>query len=541
MFLAVIRGLKAQITPHEVAPMLEQELRNRSEQFETLINRAPLGVYLVDAGLIIRQVNPMALPMFGSIEGGVLNRDFAEIIHLLVESEYADEVVRIFRHTLENGESYVAPERARYRIDRGVTEYWEWRLDRITQPDGSYGLVCYIRDISSQVAARQSLEESREALHTAERLKDEFLATLAHELRNPLAPIRNALRVLQLADADGAVSERTLEMMERQVSHMVRLVDDLLEVSRITRGKIELRQELVNVAEVVRSAIETSRPLIEAGKHQLTVQLDESLPLNADPLRIAQVLSNLLNNAAKYTPAGGRIWLTARREAGRAMISVRDSGAGIPREALPNIFDLFMQVGRTYDRAQGGLGMGLTLVRSLVRMHGGTVQALSAGPGKGSEFIVRLPLAAAEHAQRIGERRTPPAVVRKRILVVDDSRDGADSLGMLLKFLGAEVHLSYDGPSALAALDTFRPMVVLLDIGLPGMDGFEVGRRMRQHPDGAGLCLIALSGWGRDEDRRRSKEAGFDHHLIKPVDPGVLEQLLSSQPAKREEPVFSAD
>jgi CheY-like chemotaxis protein/two-component sensor histidine kinase len=309
-------------------------------------------------------------------------------------------------------------------------------------------------------------------------------------------------------------------MMERQVNHMVRLVDDLMEVSRITSGKIELRKEQVELGAVVRSAVETSRPLIDAAHHQLAISLPtEPLTLEGDPVRLAQVLSNLLNNAAKYTTEWGQIWLTARRERSSVVVSVRDNGMGIPVEMLSKVFDLFTQVDRIYSRAQGGLGIGLTLVRSLVEMHGGNVEARSAGPGQGSEFLVRLPLAMRRRGA-FEQSRTEggtAATASRRILVVDDNRDSADSLGMLLKFLGAEVCIANDGPAALEALETYQPSVVFLDIGMPGMDGYEVARRARQWCEDREVTLIALTGWGQEEDLRRSKEAGIDHHLVKPL------------------------
>ncbi len=388
------------------------------------------------------------------------------------------------------------------------------------------------RELLARVGSQLELARLRKE---TDRRKDEFLATLAHELRTPLAPIRNSVHILRMAGGDRGVAERVYEMMERQVNHMVRLVDDLMEVSRITRGKIDLRKELVELAGVVHSAVETSKPLIEAARHQLAVTLpDEPLILDADPVRLAQVLANLLNNAAKYTPEGGRIWLTARRTGSNVEVSVRDSGTGIPAEVLPKVFDLFMQVERTYSRAQGGLGIGLTLVRSLVSLHGGSVEARSAGPGRGSEFLVRLPLAPGRFAAHDRRDARPSAVAPRRILVVDDNRDAADSLGMLLKLLGADVCTANDGPAALEAFRTYRPSVMLLDIGLPEMDGYEVARRTRQQPEGGDVTLIALTGWGQEEDRRRSREAGIDHHLVKPVDLGVLEKLLAALPAKGE-------
>jgi PAS domain S-box-containing protein len=527
------RELLARISSQLELARLRREaaeaLRHRGEQFETLLNQAPLGVYLVDADFRMREVNPIAQAAFGDIPGGIVGRNFEEIVRILWDVPYAAELVRLFRHTLATGEPQIAAERAEFRVDRGVIEYHEWRLNRITLPDGRYGLVCYFRDISAQVLARKAIEESRAALEQADRSKDEFLATLAHELRNPLAPIRNSVHVLRLAGNRDAV-KHIHEMMERQVNHMIRLVDDLMEVSRITRGKIELRRERVDLVSVVHSAVETSRPLIDAAEHRLTITIPgEPLVLDADPIRLAQVLSNLLNNAAKYTEDGGQIWISASRVGAEAVVSVRDNGAGISADVLPKVFDLFMQVENSYARSQGGLGIGLTLVRSLVNLHGGSVEAKSEGVGQGSEFLVRLPLAGKPPARDVGREKNPPrAFATKRILVVDDNLDSAESLSLLLEFLGAEVQTANDGSAALAAIRSYRPSVVLLDIGLPGMDGYEVARLARELPEGRGATLIALTGWGQEDDRRRSKEAGIDHHLVKPVDLSALEGVLGA-------------
>ena len=390
-----------------------------------------------------------------------------------------------------------------------------------------------LRARQRQYQARAQLAEQRqlaEELREAHRRKDEFLAMLAHELRNPLAPIRNSLHILRLAGQDDPTVRRTGEMMERQVVQMVRLVDDLLEVSRITRGKIELRPERVDVATVVRSAGETSRPPIDAAGHHLRLELPpEPLLLEGDPVRLAQVFANLLNNAAKYTPAGGRIALTVRREGAMVAVAVRDTGIGIPVDMLPRVFDLFTQVDRHARQAQGGLGIGLTLVKTLVEMHGGRVEAHSDGPGRGSEFVVRLPLAAAgAPAEAPAAPRVAGVLAPRRVLVVDDNRDSGESLGMLLQLLGADVRIVYDGPAALEAVGTYRPAVVLLDIGMPGMDGHEVARRIRQQPELEDVTLVALTGWGQEQDRRASRSAGFDYHLVKPADLPAIEALLKS-------------
>ena len=387
--------------------------------------------------------------------------------------------------------------------------------------------------------ASVAIENARlvDGLREADRRKDEFLATLAHELRNPLAPISNALQIMRLAGASGAAAEQVRTMMERQLTQMVRLVDDLLDVSRITRGKIELRKERVELAAVVQSAVETCRPLIEAAGHELTLTLPpEPISLDADLIRLAQVFSNLLNNAAKYTEQGGHIWLTAERHGGEVMVKVRDTGLGIPTDMLPRTFDMFTQVDRALERSQGGLGIGLTLVKRLVEMHGGSVEARSDGPGKGSEFIVRLPVAvaSASHQPRppkgAGEKTAPPA--KRRILVVDDNKDSADSLSMMLSITGMEVRTAYDGLEAVEAATAFNPDVVLLDIGMPKLNGYEAARRIREQPRGKDMLLVAVTGWGQEEDRRRSQEAGFNFHMLKPVDPAALQHMVAAGPVR---------
>ncbi|HXS80024.1 MAG TPA: ATP-binding protein [Gammaproteobacteria bacterium] len=510
---------------------LEQALRYRSEQVETLLECAPLGIYLIGPDFRIRAVNPVARLTFGDVPGGLEGRDFDEVMHIIREASYADQIVRIFRHTLATGEPYFTREQAVIRPDRGAPEHYEWRLERITLPDGERGLVCYFRDISSHVAARTAVEESREALKDADRRKDEFLATLAHELRTPLAPIHNALEILRISGREGAVARSVYEMMGRQVNHMVRLVDDLMEVSRITRGKIDLQKQRVGLAAVVGNAVETTRPLLDAAGHLLTVDLGgEPLELDADPVRLAQVFGNLLNNAAKYTPNGGQITLRAEQRGAHVVVSVRDNGAGIRADVLDHVFDPFVQGERSYSRSKGGLGIGLTLARSIVVLHGGTIEARSAGLGAGSEFVVRLPLPPLSAVSPSIEARRPATrIAGQRILVVDDNIDAAESLGALLRCLGADVVTVHDGPAALEALRTERPSAAVLDIGMPGMDGYEVARRVRSGPRGNDIKLIALTGWGNDEDRRRSREAGIDHHLVKPVDVHVLEDVLAAR------------
>ena len=383
-------------------------------------------------------------------------------------------------------------------------------------------------ELARTVAERERAEA---ALREADRRKDEFLAMLAHELRNPLAPVLNALHIMRLRGVPGPALEQARATAERQVRTMARLIDDLLDVSRITRGKIELRKEPVELAAAVARAAESSRPFVEERRHRLEVVVpEEPVWLEADPTRLEQVLTNLLNNAAKYTEPGGLIRLAARAEGDEVVLSVQDTGIGIPPESLETIFDLFMQVDRSPASAtQWGLGIGLALVRSLVRMHGGRVYARSEGPGRGSEFVVRLP--------RLGRPPTgplaaPPAAAVNggrslRVLVVDDNKDAASSLALLLQIKGHQVALAHDGPAALDAARDQRPEVVILDIALPGMDGYEVARRLRDEEGTRQALLVAMTGYGQEDDHRRSRQAGFNHHLVKPVDFAELQKLFA--------------
>ncbi|MGI8982684.1 MAG: response regulator [Pirellulaceae bacterium] len=362
----------------------------------------------------------------------------------------------------------------------------------------------------------------------ADQQKNEFLSMLAHELRNPLAPIRNAVSVLRMQLQDQPDALWAQDVIDRQVTHMVRLVDDLLDVSRITRGKIRLEWKCLRADQIIQSAVETSRPVIDAQSHQLSVELpSEPLFIQVDEARLSQVLSNLLNNAAKYTPAGGSIWISAKREGDQAVFRVRDTGTGIPREMLPRIFDLFTQVDQAIDRSQGGLGIGLTLVQRLVEMHGGTVHADSEGLDRGSEFTVRLPVASAPSSES-GNDPDPIDIPRGRrnVVVVDDNIDSAESLAKLMRVQGHSVRVAFEGPSALEMIQNDKPDIVILDLGLPGISGYDVARILRQQAGGQDLLLVAVSGYGREEDRLHSREAGFDHHFTKPVEFTALQQIV---------------
>jgi signal transduction histidine kinase len=415
--------------------------------------------------------------------------------------------------------------------------------DYLTKPFSARELLARVAGTLALARARREAarreEELKalamETLREADRRKDEFLATLAHELRNPLAPIRNGLQILRLGRGNHQAEEQARGLIERQVQQMVRLIDDLLDLSRISRGKIELRRERIDLAAAVQSAVETSRPLIEQSGHALTLSLPaEPVFVDADVTRLAQVFANLLNNAAKYTQrGGGDIRLSVEPLGREVAVSVRDNGVGIPAPMLPQVFEMFTQVDRSLERTQGGLGIGLSIVKRLVEMHGGTVEAHSEGRGQGSEFVVRLPAltpAAEEPGPRSDGEEPAGAPVRRRILVADDNVDAAASLAMMLEFMGNEVRTAHDGVAAVEAAAAFRPDVILLDIGMPRLNGYDACRRIREQPWGRGIAIAALTGWGQEEDKRQSREAGFDHHLVKPVEPAALERLLAGPP-----------
>jgi len=441
----------------------------------------------------------------------------------IVEPSYHDLVRERIRLALEE------------QRDAPLLDYLWRRLDGTpVDVEVATGPISWRGKPGVQVAAREITARKRaeDALREAARRKDVFIATLAHELRNPLAPISNAVHVLRKSDGENSTFSKRdralLAMMERQTKHLVRLVDDLMEISRITSGKFAMRKQRIDLAAILHDAVDASRPLLDAQNHELRVELcAEPLLLDADHVRLTQVFSNLLNNAVKYTETGGIIRLKAERRGDKAVVSVSDNGLGVPAELLPQVFELFTQVDRHLSRAQGGLGIGLALARNLVQLHGGEIEAQSGGPGKGSRFVVTLPLArqAEGSAGSDGEMDLEGASAR-RVLVIDDDRDVADSLALLLETFGVKVRVAYDGPGGLDTLADFRPELVFLDLGMPGMDGYETARRIRQSPEGARLTLVALSGWGQLADRHRTQEAGFDRHLTKPADIDAVQDLL---------------
>jgi PAS domain S-box-containing protein len=497
----------------------EESLRESEDRFRHMADNVPVLIWLSGpAGyeFVNREFLKFAGCDFGRLEGA----GWQDLLHPSDAPGFFAAYNRAYR------------QRQRFemqlRFRRADGEYRWLRVTAVPRI-GDDGLLLGFVGCSVDIT---DIKRSEDTLREADQRKDEFLATLAHELRNPLAPIRNSLQILRIGTDDEAVG-KVHDMLERQVDQMVRLVDDLLEVSRITRGKIELRRERVQLEAVIRDALETSKPLIDAGRHQLTVGLpQEPLWLDADPVRLAQVFSNLLNNAAKYTEPSGHIWINANRQGDQVVVSVCDTGIGISAEKIPKVFNLFAQVDATTAKAQGGLGIGLALARRLVEMHGGRIDARSGGVGEGSEFRVFLPLAREQERKRISDprrmgRAEHPSAVH-RVMVVDDNKDAAESLGMLLRLSGMDVQIANDGPSALKTFPIFHPTVILLDLGMPGMDGYEVAQHIRHLPDSENVALIALTGWGHAESRQRSRDTGFVHHLVKPIELDSLVGLLDT-------------
>ena len=403
----------------------------------------------------------------------------------------------------------------------------------VREADGTIrSFVAAVTDITERKTAEAELRCSQAALQEADRRKDEFLATLSHELRNPLAPIRAAAKVLASPQVAPAQLQRAQIIIERQVTHMALLLDDLLDIARITQGKLQLKKAPVALFDVVDAAVEAARPMLNAKSHHLTLSLPpEPVLLDADSLRLSQILSNLLTNAAKYSDPGSHIEVAAFAQGETLLLSVKDDGIGIAPELITGIFDMFSQIEGVTGRSEGGLGIGLALVKGLTELHGGTVEARSAGLGLGSEFIVRLPLSAVHHAAPLPAAEPTPRTDCRRILIADDNTDAAESLSMLLELAGHEVRVAALGRDALALVQTFRPDIALLDIGMPDLSGYEVARELRREPGATRIQLIALTGWGQEDDRRRALEAGFDHHLVKPVDPDQLEALIANRPS----------
>ncbi len=503
----------------EALKISEASLRESEERFRAIFEHSAIGIAITDREGYIAHANAAYCDLLGYTQEELSRIVFSDLVHPEDRAENFVEIERVREHALPFFEI-----ENRY-IRKSGEAVWVHKFVSILHDEK--GAPAHLLALVSDVSERRRMEET---LREADRHKDEFIATLAHELRNPLTPIANALHSLQRTAGATGDMQRLHGMIERQVTQLVRLVEDLLEVSRISTGKIELRKQRLNLASVIQQAVETSQPLLEAGRHNTTISLgDQPLVVEGDQVRLAQLFTNLLNNAAKYTPSGGQISITAKKESGEAIVSIRDTGIGISPEMLPKVFGIFTQGDRSTGRTQGGIGIGLSLARKLVELHGGSIHGFSGGAGKGSEFVVWLPLTDGAAANAEADEKLDAATGSScRVLVVDDDHDVADSFSMLLQTFGVDTCVVYSGPAAIDALSEFMPRLAFVDIGMPDVDGYETARRIRQLPQGKNLTLAALSGWGNVDDRRRSVEAGFDHHFVKPIDMTALESLLAS-------------
>ncbi|WP_426177177.1 PAS domain S-box protein [Massilia sp. TWR1-2-2] len=516
----LIVGVVGDITARKLA---EVELQDSRQRFENIVSQAATGVVQTDPEGRINVVNDKFCAMLGYARAELLTMNVLDI----TASDSRDATAAALA-AVGGGDAGVVVQK-QYRRSDGSLMWASSGVSAVRGASGQFqGIVAIVVDISKDRLAEERLRKLASDLSASDQRKSEFLATLAHELRNPLAPISTGLSVLKLGGDNAAAVTKIRGMMERQVAQMVRLIDDLLDVARISGGKIDLQKRVVDIKTVLAAAIETSLPFIEHGAHQLVVrQPDEPLWLHADPTRISQVLSNLLNNAAKYTPLGGRIEVQVQRVGADVAVSIADNGVGIPAESLSSIFLMFNQVRRNMNRAQGGLGVGLSLVKRLVELHGGQVEALSVGKGAGSTFTVRLPLAQ-EHGGTQGEGAVIERTMRGRlrVLVADDNVDAAQSLAAMFELQGHATRVAHSGVQAIEMARGFMPEVAFLDIGMPEMNGYETARAMRSLAGMEGVVLVALTGWGNESDRALSKDAGFDHHLTKPADGATIDRLL---------------
>jgi len=504
----------------------QREADRERQQFVTLIENSTDFIGICDLEGVPFYVNRAGLRMVGldSVEAASRThvRDF------FLPEDQPMMMDEFFTSVVANGHGEID---VRFRhFKTGATRWMAYKVIALMDAAGAPAAFATVsQDITDRRRMEDSLRQLAADLAVADRQKNEFLATLAHELRNPLAPLSNMVEVLKRADGSARTRALAVATMERQLRQMVRLVDDLLDLNRITHNRLELRRDVIDLGLVVEQAVDAGRPAAEAAGLTLTAVMPPGpIQLSADPVRLGQVFGNLLNNATKYTDQGGTITVRVERDGGHAVVTVSDTGTGIPADRLHGIFDMFTQIETSRERSHGGLGIGLTLVRRLAEMHGGSVDVSSAGPAQGSQFVVRLPVVL---ESRVAAQPAPPPVAgadRRRILVVDDNRDAASSLAMLLELDGHSVVTAHDGASAFAAAESQRPDVALLDIGLPVMNGDEVCRRIRQQAWGRGMLLIALTGWGQEEDRSRTREAGFDGHLVKPVNYTDLVSLLGS-------------
>jgi two-component system CheB/CheR fusion protein len=517
------------VDPSDAARRAERDLREAEERMRSVVDHVIDGIVTIDEQGRIDSFNPAAEKLFGYPGDEVIGRN----VNLLMPEPYHEQHDAYVDSYLRTGRARIigiGREVVGRRKD-GSTFPMELAVSEFHIGERRY-FTGIVRDITERKRLEHELRERLDELDEADRQKNEFLAMLAHELRNPLAPMRNALHLLKTPGANGAMAQQARAIMDRQLNHLVRLVDDLLDVSRIVRGKVQLQRDLVDLTTVVVRAVETAQPVVDAHGHRLSVQLpDEPVWVDADVVRLAQAIANLLTNAAKYTDGAGTIWLAAGAREDHAFVVVRDTGIGIAPEMLPRVFDLFVQGDRSLERSQGGLGIGLTLVERLVELHDGRVAAYSAGLGEGSEFTIRLPLAPEpgrhEAARRVEQARCAADGTRRRVLVVDDNVDACESIVLILQMAGFDAKCVNDGPSVLPTALDYRPDAVVLDIGLPGMSGYEVARQLRERKEFEHTTLVAMTGYGQQADRDRARDAGFDRHLTKPVDPQTLQDVLS--------------
>lgn len=511
--------------------LAEKDIRRSEQLLADSFENAAIGLHWVGPDGIVIRVNQTELDLLGYTRKEYVGHHIAEF--------HADpSVIEDILTRLSCGECLQHYE-ARLRCKDGSIRYVRISSNVLWEEGKFIHTRCFTRDVTLQKKAELALREqiairerAEEALRETDRRKDEFLATLAHELRNPLAPIRQAALISKAADATDAQKRWSHDVISRQVHHMSVLLDDLLDVSRVTRGTLELRTEMTELAAVVDAAVETARPVIDAKRHRFSVEMPaEPIVFAADPLRLAQVLSNLLTNAAKYTDPAGTIRLKATADAEQITISVTDTGIGMPVDALARVFVMFSQVQSSKDRSEGGLGIGLALAKGLVELHGGLIEARSGGVGRGSEFIVQLPRRSIRDSRRpTAKLESSEKASKRRVLIADDNRDAADSLAMLLRLEGHEVTVANNGRQALAAFNTLLPEVAVLDIGMPELDGYEVARQVRLQSLGRSVTLIAVTGWGQEADKARALAAGFNHHFTKPIDPEQISQLLQRDP-----------
>ena len=522
---ARLRAERALVEANEALAHKSEELEQQREWFQVTLSSIGDGVITTDINSQVTFLNPIAEAMTGWSSEDAKGKPIDQVFHIINEDTglfVANPVASV----LQLGTTVGLANRIALVSRSGAVVGIEDSAAPIRNAHGSIvGVVLVFHDVTERRRAEHALRE-------ADRRKDEFLATLAHELRNPLAPIRQAAMILKSPAATDTQKRWSHDVIGRQVHHMALLLDDLLDISRITRGMLELRVEMVELADVIDAAVETARPAIDAKRHTFSVLApDHPVQLAADPMRLAQVLSNLLTNAAKYTDPEGQIQLRAALEGRVVTICVADTGIGIPPFAIDSVFEMFSQVKSGQDRSEGGLGIGLSLSKGLVQLHGGEIEAKSPGLGRGSEFIVRLPVQAlAARRQPVDTRASMEPRVGRRILIADDNRDAAESLAMLLQLDGHEVTIVHDGQAALAAVQSRRPEIVLLDIGMPKLSGYEVARQVRQGLLGRTVTLVAVTGWGQESDKARALAAGFNHHFTKPIETERLNELIRSTP-----------